>query len=96
MPEPADPLLRNARRELLFIVALWAVALVWTVGVSYALGYGRPADQIKLILGMPDWVFFGVLLPWLFCSAATLWFGLRLMADDDLGREKAEGQDAHA
>jgi hypothetical protein len=35
-------------------------------------------------LGIPDWVFYGIILPWLACIGFTCWFCLRLFVDDDL------------
>ena len=71
-------------------MAAWAVALVWSVGAGYLLGYHRPADQMSLILGMPDWVFWSVVFPWALCFALSTWFCLWYMADDDLGRDPEE------
>jgi hypothetical protein len=96
MKHPAGPpgkeqrLLRHARREGLLIMAVWAAALLWSVGFSYLSGYGRGADEVGLILGMPDWVFWGVVLPWALCLAFSVWFCFAYMADDDLGRDPDE------
>jgi hypothetical protein len=93
-PEPAGSeqrLLRNARREGLLILAVWAVALVWCVGGSYLTGYGRPAAEVGLVLGMPDWVFWNVAVPWALALVFSVWFCFVYMADDDLGRDPEEG-----
>jgi hypothetical protein len=93
MPEPRQTsgkeqrLLRNARREGLVIMAAWAVALLWSVGVGYLFGYD-PDRRIGLILGMPDWVFWGIALPWALCLLLSVWFCFRYMADDDLGQDR--------
>jgi hypothetical protein len=84
-------LLRNARREGLLIMAAWAVALLWSVGVGYLGGYGRDPRDIGLVLGMPDWVFWGVVLPWGCCLLFSTWFCFQYMADDDLGQDPGEG-----
>jgi hypothetical protein len=81
-------LLRHARREGLVIMSAWAVALLWSVGVSYLFGYGREARAIGLVLGMPDWVFWGVAFPWGLCLLLSVWFCFRYMADDDLGQDR--------
>ena len=102
MPQPpARPgkeqqLLRHARREGLLIMAVWAVALVWSVGAGWFLGYDRRADEIGLILGMPDWVFWAVVLPWGLALVFSVWFCFAFMADDDLGRDPAEDEAGHA
>lgn len=101
-------LFRNARREARVVAVVWALALAWTVATCYLRGYehepdswavraglARPqaAAHFEQFLGMPDWVWLGILLPWLLCSAFTAGFCLG-MADDDLGGE-AEGRAAH-
>ena len=94
--EPANreqQLLRHARREGLLIMAVWAAALAWSVGSGYLLGYHRPAAEIRLILGMPAWVFYSVVLPWGLCFLFTIWFCFAYMADDDLGQDPDEGHD---
>jgi hypothetical protein len=89
-------LLRNARREGLLIMIVWAAALVWSVGSGYLLGYRRSADEIGLILGMPDWVFWAVVLPWGLALIFSVWFCFVFMADDDLGKDPEESEGGHA
>ena len=84
-------LLRNARREGLLIMAVWFLCLIWSVGSGYLLGYHRNPDDIGLILGMPDWVFWSVVLPWGLVLLFSVWFCFFFMADDDLGRDPEEG-----
>jgi hypothetical protein len=110
MPDPqaARRLIRNARREALLVLVVWAVALAWTVGVSFLLGYqhgpqspivqegvvsDRTPENFHQILGLPDWVFAGVVLPWAVSSVVTFVFCWRGIADDDLGAESAEGSE---
>jgi len=40
--------------------------------------------QTPLGLGIPDWIFYGVVLPWLVCLVFSLWYGLFFFAEDDL------------
>jgi hypothetical protein len=91
-PAKEQQLLRHARREGLLIMAVWGVALVWCVSAGYLLGYHPPRDpeDIRLILGMPDWVFWAVVLPWGLALLFTVWFCFGFMADDDLGRDPDE------
>jgi hypothetical protein len=95
-PKPAakeQQLLRNARREGLLIMLVWAVALIWSVGSGYYLGYDRPAGAIPLVLGMPAWVVWSVVAPWGFCLLFSVWFCFLYMADDDLGQDPEQGDD---
>ncbi|HYT93790.1 MAG TPA: DUF997 family protein [Gemmataceae bacterium] len=100
MADPDAPrrLFRHAKREALVVVIVWALALVWSLGYCYLRGY-RPADDpgndLTLILGFPDWIFYGIMLPWVACSLFTIWFGLYGMSDDDLGAEKDEEGHGH-
>ena len=93
LPENAGKeqrLLRHARREGLVILIVWGLALCWSVGSAYVLGYGRDVQDIRLILGMPDWVFWSVVFPWVLCLAFSVWFCFFFMADDDLGTDRFE------
>ena len=38
-------------------------------------------------LGIPDWIWYGVFLPWIGCIAFTFWFCLAYFQIDDLGQE---------
>jgi hypothetical protein len=106
---PEDPrvrLLRNARREALIVLAVWAACLLWVVGFSYLRGYQHPpehplveagiarardAADFSSVAGIPDWLFAGVALPWLIATLFTIVFGMRILRDDDLGEEREEG-----
>jgi hypothetical protein len=83
-------LLRHARREGLLIMAVWAVALLWFLIVGYLLGYRRDSSEIGLILGIPDWIFWSVVVPWIVILAFSVWFCFAYMADDDLGQDQGE------
>ena len=102
--------LRNARRESLFVAVIVVFALVWTLGycairgyhhspeswlVSSGLSLDRTAESLTTYVGIPDWVFFGIVVPWSLCTVATIVLSLRGMADDDLGIEH-EGADDNA
>jgi hypothetical protein len=93
-PPPATEqrLLRNARREGLLIMTVWAIALVWSVSAAYIGGYDRDPDSIRLVLGIPDWVFWAVVAPWGVCLLFSTWFCFRYVADDPLGKDMGEGE----
>ncbi|MFQ5741282.1 MAG: DUF997 family protein [Acidobacteriota bacterium] len=83
------PAFLRARREALIILGAWAVCMIWTLLVCALSGYDLPPGAVKTICGIPSWVFWGVLLPWLAATLFSLWFGLFYMSEDDAGR----GQD---
>lgn len=70
----------------------WLVFMVWT-GIACSLGWKHESgEEIATILGMPRWVFFGVILPWLAACGFTGWFSMCYMKDTDLDpdRDRAE------
>jgi hypothetical protein len=104
--QSAARLFRHARREAVIVLVVWALALAWTVSYCYLRGYQheedswvvraglaqpRTADNFHQVAGLPDWVVFGILLPWLGCVAFTVFFCQFLMTDDELGAEADEG-----
>lgn len=93
-PEPAGKeqrLLRHARREGLVLMVVWALALCWSTAYAFATGYRRTPADMSLVLGMPEWVFWSVVVPWALCLAFSVWFCFFYMADDDLGQDRGEG-----
>ena len=46
--------------------------------------------SMPLGLGIPDWVFYGIVIPWLLCILLTFGFLLFLYREDDLGELKDE------
>jgi hypothetical protein len=48
---------------------------------------GRGPEQVKFILGFPDWIFWGIALPWWLCTAFSLCFGAFVVKDEDLGAD---------
>jgi hypothetical protein len=72
-------------------MAVWAIALLWSVIGSYLTGYHRDAADVALIWGIPDWAFWNVFVPWGLCLLFSVWFCFFYMADDDLGEDRNEG-----
>ena len=89
-PDKEQQLLRHAKREGRLIMVVWGACLIWSTVVGYFMGYRRSAADMSLIFGMPDWIFWSVVLPWGICLAFSIWFCFRYMADDDLGQDPVE------
>lgn len=96
-----DPLVRSARREALVVMAVWLVAMHYSVLYCYVFGYDRAPETLTFILGFPDWVVWGILAPWLVCLLLSYWFGHVFMHDtklggsaDELAGADREGRDA--
>ncbi len=80
-----DPVYTNAKREAKFILSCFAVFAVYTLSTCYGLGWhpDRTVDpEPSMLLGIPSWVFWGILIPWLFATVVTGWFCFRFMRDD--------------
>jgi hypothetical protein len=85
-----DPVLTSARREALLVLAIWLVACVWSIGVCYWLGYDRDVATLTFVLGFPDWVFWGLIVPWTVCTALCFVVPRYVITDEDLGQEQTE------
>jgi hypothetical protein len=86
MPQPSeDPVLRGARREAWVVLIISVAALIYTLVYCSLFGYGRAAASVTFVLGFPDWIFWGVILPWAVCLVLSCGFALWYMRDEDLG-----------
>lgn len=84
-----DPVYQNSKRETYWILLIWAVFALWVVGVSGWLGFGNnPNDPIKTVLGFPNWVFWGIAVPWLGANIVIFYFANKVMRDDPLSDGK--------
>lgn len=97
MPKPVeDPIVRSSRREALATLALWLAALGWSVGYCYRHGYNRPLDAslegMQFYYGWPDWVFFGIVLPWGVCVVVSALFAFVFMKDAPLGEDRDDDE----
>jgi len=66
---------------------MWAIAMVYTVTYCYLYGYGRPVEDLTFVLWFPDWVFWGIIAPWLTCVVISVVFAFGIMGDESLGEE---------
>jgi hypothetical protein len=82
-----DPVLTSARREAWIVFFIWLAAMTYTVTYCYLNGYGRSIESLTYIFGFPDWVFWGIVLPWVVCAVGTSIFALWFMKDADFGEE---------
>lgn len=88
-----DPVLRSARREALIVAVNFVCALGYTMTYCSMYGYNRSAEDLRFVLGFPDWVFWGVLVPWLVCIAFSFVFASWIMRDEDLGEDPPGAED---
>jgi hypothetical protein len=86
-----DPIVTSSRREAACFAVLWVATLGYTVGYCYTHGYDRQLDSsldgMTFVLGWPDWVFWGIILPWGVCTLLSIVFATFIMRDAPLGEE---------
>jgi len=87
-----DPLFVHARREAIVILVVWVICLAWTTAVYWTWGLGRSPEEVEMYWGIPDWVFVGVVAPWVVVDIFSIWYCLVFMCDDELGHAN-EGLD---
>ena len=78
------PLLKAARREAVIAFSMWLTATVYSVGYCCTYGYGRKAESLTFVIGFPDWIFWGLVLPWGIFTVAASVFAMCFMTDQDL------------
>lgn len=89
-----DPVCVSSLRELIWIVVAWTVSFAWVIGYCTWRGYDGEPTEFTLVLGMPSWVFWGILLPWVVVTAFTIWFALTQMADHPLDDVVSEADES--
>lgn len=107
-PPPEDPVYVNSLKDARFGMTFWALATTAVCGLSYFLGYQRAGHKltstdIQPVLGIPQWFFISVLVPWVLCSIVCVVYAGFIMTDEDLGsdhteeleQEIQEGKDVH-
>ncbi len=90
---------RQSRKELWFMLATWVVFLVWTLSYNAMYAFDAEASGSDPILGMPRWVFFGILVPWMVGLGLTFWFASCFMKDTqlmDVEGEQSQSSDKSA
>ena len=88
-----DRVFLNSRREAIVLLVAFSLFLVWTIVVSYVMGYQPPQQTADTIGGIPRWVFYGVGLPWITANVFTIWFAWFYMANDPLGEEDSVSEE---
>lgn len=90
-PEKLEESFGQSLRELWVIVAAWVGFALWTTLAGSLLAFQRPDEggTIATTLGMPRWVFFTVLLPWIVGNLFIFWFAMWYMKDTDLEEDKS-------
>jgi hypothetical protein len=93
-PPTPDPVLVSSRREALVIGGLFLVAMTYTVTVCAVMGYDRDPATLKFVLGFPDWIFWGIVVPWGVCIVGSFVFGGLFMRDEVLEGDEPSAEAA--
>ena len=73
-------------REAKWMLLIWFVSSVWTLGYCLTYGYAlTDPNDLEISFGMPSWVFWGVGLSWLTTMLIIIGFALVGIRDDDVG-----------
>ena len=77
---------RQCWREAKLVGWVWLASLLVVGGIIGRFGY-LPASERPgvpaLVWGMPAWVFWGLLVPWLVLIGITWWFAACFLKDDE-------------
>jgi hypothetical protein len=84
MIQREDRVLRQSRREALVVGGVWLIAMLYTVGYCAWRGYGRDPESLRFVAGFPDWIFWGIIVPWLSCVVVAGWLAYFFMTDEPL------------
>jgi hypothetical protein len=80
----ADPIYRRSLSELRGILVLWAIFFAWTISYTHWHGSWQADQPLRLVWGMPSWVFWGLFAPWVVAAVLSTWFALFRIADHPL------------
>ena len=78
------PVYLNSLRETFLILLTWIVFAIWVVGYSLRYGYNLHSDTFSTVIGIPEWVFWGIGLPWILAIFVTIGFAVFVVKDDPL------------
>jgi len=95
--ENEHPLLKSARREAIAALGIWGLVTAYCVTYCTWFGYAVPASRVgtagavgrdpaslTFVFGFPDWIFWGIVLPWGVCTVVSGLFAFGFMRDADL------------
>jgi hypothetical protein len=89
VPAKESSIVTSSRREAIVALLMWIAAMSYTVGYCAWKGYHGTTDDLKFVLGFPEWVFWGVMAPWTACTVCSWFYAFVFMKDECL-EEPAE------
>ena len=98
-----DPTYSNSLKETKIILLIFAVWAAYTLTVAYQFGYPPPrpsgdatVPEVATVLGMPAWIFWAIVVPWLAANFITAWFCFAYFSDDELNEAEEAQKDQHS
>jgi len=81
---------RRCLFEMWLVLGIWFVAGLYSLPVSFWLAAQDSGGTVScpFDLGIPAWVFWGVVVPWAVCNAVTVW--LCFFVFEDVPLEQVE------
>ena len=73
----------QARREFVYILIAWTAFMAWVIGYAKWNAYPADPSAIRLVFGLPEWVLWGIAVPWITATTFTVWFALRVLQDHE-------------
>lgn len=70
-------------KEFKFAFSATMIYILLSCAISYVLGYNKTVEEISIIWGIPSWVLFGVIIPWVLMVLLTAYYGFFIMEGDE-------------
>lgn len=78
-----DKDLKQTKKEVKILLLGWLAFASWVLIYCELAAYNQDQESIRIIFGMPSWVFWGIAIPWIFSIIFTIFFSLFVMKDID-------------
>ena len=78
-----DKDLKQTKKEVKILVLAWFFFASWVLIYCGFKAYSQDQEYVKIVFGMPSWVFWGIAVPWICSIVFTIYFSLFVMKDND-------------
>lgn len=66
------------------MIGTWVLFAAWTLTYNHQFAGDVDGQPVAIVMGMPKWVVFGIVIPWVIALSVTVWFALSFMKDTPL------------
>lgn len=70
-------------KEFKFASVATMLYILCSCALCYVLGYQKGPGEVAMMAGIPVWVIFGIIVPWVAIVALTVIYGFFIMEGDD-------------